>query len=658
MISHLPTPNPDELLYSICARYAARVKYPSKKSVLLDLFGTCNIIASAGLPCNLGLFREALPPASDLTVKRLIDEHTLLPYYVPFLPAEREAQLREDMEGTGGHRIYMRSGVMASKVPLPEWFRFCPSCKAEDEKRRGITSKARHEERPGETYWRRLHQLPGVLVCPTHQAFLEQSGARIKYARNQTDFFTAAQSTPQLPARVLDQADPGHQILLELARGSSWLLSARRPAASLVGLRNRYLRPMIAQGLATYSGCVRAGELLRRFRRHYPASILKSLQCELEGRDVRKDNWLLRLVRDPKHVQQPLHHLILINFLGSTAEEFFSLPEELNYFGEAPWPCLNPVSEHRGEGKISACEISYRGKNHRPVGTFRCECGFVYARTGPDETPEDRHRISKMKAFGRVWEDALRRLWADLALSISGIAARLEVDPLTVRRHAERLQLPDSGSRRVPSLCPALLLKATSPVAEHAQKRRKHRELWLKAMKGRPKLDMKSLRRSLLRTYAWLIQNDAAWLKTNRPKSAKRAKTAASVDWEKRDSKLALAVRESANRLKATLGRPIRITKTAIGRDLGQVTLLQQKIRKLPLTAAALDEVVESRADFAIRRVRRAAELFSQADTQPRAWELISRANVYGLMSVPCVMDAVNESLRIFEKETIYAKAG
>jgi hypothetical protein len=414
---------------------------------------------------------------------------------------------------------------------------------------------------------------------------------------------------------------------------------------------------MIACGLATYNGCVRAGELLRRFRAHYPAGILKSLGCELGGRDVRKDNWLLRLVRDPKHVQPPLHHLLLINFLGPTAEEFFSLPEELNYFGEQPWPCLNPASEHHGEGKITGCEISYRGKNHRPVGSFSCECGFVYARTGPDETPEDRLRISKMKAFGHVWEDALRRLWADPALSISGIAARLEVDPLTVRRHAERLQLPVSGlKRRVRSLSPALRLKAVSPVAEHSRKRRKHRTLWLEAMKRRPKPNMKSLRGSLPRTYAWLIQNDAAWLMTHRPKPSKRARAATSVDWGRRDSKLALAVRELAKRLKSTPGRPIRVTKTAVGRDLGQIALLRQKIHKLPLTAAALNEVAESRADFAIRRVMWAAECFTRGHTVPRPCQLVLRANVYSLRNVPAVKSAVDAAMTLIESNLLFGQ--
>jgi hypothetical protein len=156
-----------------------------------------------------------------------------------------------------------------------------------------------------------------------------------------------------------------------------------------------------------------------------------------------------------------------------------------------------------------------------------------------------------MKAFGRVWEDTFRRLWAESALSISGIASRLEVDPLTIRRHAERLQLASLGSRRVPSLSPALRLKAVSPAAEHARKRREHRALWLEAMKRRPKPNMKSIRGSLSRTYAWLIQNDSAWLKTHRPKHSKRAKAVTSVDWQRRDSELAMAVRESASRLKS-----------------------------------------------------------------------------------------------------------
>lgn len=646
MLSHFPTALPDESLYSLCARYYDRVRYPNKKAVAQELFGSASTTAVIDLPSRIGALVSMFPPSSSLTADRIIDEHTLLPFYSPFLKPEIVRQVREDMIGSKGSSIHMRAGIMAGRIPLPERLRFCPACRTEDHKLYQTT------------YWHRLHQLPGVKVCPVHAVFLEKSEARPRHTPNPFRFMPAEELTGNSPARRAAPADPGHLALLKIAANAAWLLKCRGLTSSLDGLRNRYHTLLIERGLASYSGCIRSAKLLDKFRKHYSASLLKTLRCEIGGADQEKDNWLLHLVRRPKNSHHPLRHLLFINFLRISAEQFFGLPDEINFFGDPPWPCLNPASDHYMEAVVAECDVSFRGPEHRPVGTFRCGCGFAYARTGPDLTPEDRFRFSKMKAFGQVWEDSLRRLWADTALSISGIAARLEVDPLTVRRHAERLQFAALGSRRrVLSLRPALRLKAVRPVTEQARKRRKHRALWLEAMKRRPKPNMKSLRGSLPRTYAWLIQNDAVWLMKHRPKPSKQARLATSVDWERRDSKLALAVRESASRLKATQGRLIRVTKTAVGRDLGQVTLLRQKIHKLPLTAAALDEVVESRADFAVRRVRRTANLFKLEGTQPRGWELIARANVHGLMSVPNVADAVNDSLRPFEDEAVYPKA-
>ncbi len=622
------------------------MQYPSSKALLQELFGDLAATAIFCLPNRLGFLADSLPKGVSLTVDHIIDQHTNLPFFSAFLPPERIQLIREDMTTGNGAAAYMRSGIMASSIKSPLSLRFCSSCLKED------------EVEVEEGYWHRAHQLPGITICHLHGILLESSTVSMQAGRNSLLFISAREATSPIRPAAMAHKTSDNEVMLKLAREANWLLEHPQQGHSSQNLHKRYLRLLIERGLATHTGSIHAEKLLGEFGKFYSPRLLNQLNCEFSGKDQNKTNWLLRLVRRPKHSQHPLYHLLLMQFLGYTVDKFFQLPEELNFFGEGPWPCLNPASEHRGEGKISACEISYRGKNHRPTGTFSCECGFVYARTGPDETPENRYRISKMKAFGHVWEDDLRHLWVDSALSISGIAARLEVDPLTVRRHAERLQLAASGSkRRALSLNPTLRLKAVSSMAEHTRKRRRHRALWLEAMKGRPKPRMKSLRGSLPRTYAWLIQNDAAWLMAHRPKPSKRVRAATSVDWGRRDLKLALAVRESASRLKSTPGSPIRVTKTAIGRGLGQITLLRQKIHKLPLTAEALDEVVESQADFAIRRVKRAAELFSQEGAQPGAWKLIKRANVRCLMPVAGVADAVNAALLTLE-ETIYAKAG
>jgi hypothetical protein len=76
MITCFPDPYPDELLYSICARYGERVRYPNQRKFLIqELFGSKCSSATVGLPCHLAHLISVLPPGHSYTVKRLIDNH-------------------------------------------------------------------------------------------------------------------------------------------------------------------------------------------------------------------------------------------------------------------------------------------------------------------------------------------------------------------------------------------------------------------------------------------------------------------------------------------------------------------------------------------------------------------------------------------------------
>ena len=323
----------------------------------------------------------------------------------------------------------MRSGLMASRVYLPTHLRYCPVCKEEDEKQNG------------ETYWHRLHQLAGVLVCPAHQVFLEDSHVSRCAGRKSLQFFTAEAATQPLPARHIDLSDHNHRILLKIAYDAAWILKHLIPGTNLKELQSRYLHLQTKRGLATYTGSIHTNALLDEFERYYSLTFLRTVGCEFTGSDQVKTNWLLRLVRSPKHSQHPLYHLLLIQFLGYTVEEFFRLSHEPNLFGEGPWPCLNAAAKHYRKLVIREYRLSSRSKGNCPVAIFSCECGFAYARSGPDSSAEDKFRIGRIILFGPIWEAELKRLWEDSSNSLSNIGRRLSVDPLTARRHATRLQL-------------------------------------------------------------------------------------------------------------------------------------------------------------------------------------------------------------------------
>ena len=113
------------------------------------------------------------------------------------------------------------------------------------------------------------------------------------------------------------------------------------------------------------------------------------------------------------------------------------------------------------------------------------------------------------------------------------------------------------------------------------------------------------------------------------------------MDWKKRDAEYALVVRAAATRLMNYPGRPVQVTRSAIGRAVGAITLLRQKLHKMPLTAQVLTSVIETREKYAVRRIWRAAELYLQERTCASVWQLIRRANVYNLRKSLEVQQAI-----------------
>lgn len=643
MIGHFPTLHPDELLYSVCARYSARVAYPNAKSVIHELYGHTNACATIDLPNNLAHLSTALPAGSMLTAERLINKHTLFPFFSAFLPPKRVRRLTDDLRTERGQVGYMRSGVMASRIPTPRRFRFCPVCAQEDERQLQ------------ETYWHRTHQVPGVEVCPTHEVFLNESNVSRCDGRRNLQFIAAGEVIrPSLPRR-LDLSNRDHQVLLQIARDVKWLLGNLIPGSALDELRNRYLNLLAARGLATYVGSIHVKALLSEFTRHYSADLLTLLHCEFTGSDHTKTNWLLRLVRPPKHAQHPLYHLLLMQFLGCTVEEFFSASSQVHSFGERPWPCLNPAAEHYKEPVVQECVLSSRLRYNRPIGTFSCACGFSYARSGPDSSPEDRFRVGRVIAFGPVWEAKLKQLWNAPSLSLSEVGRLLGVDPLTVRRHSLRLNLPPSRrGRKAKPISNAARLKCTDDSTAITKKRRTYRAKWVSATHQEPKLTLKALRLNLPREYAWLRRNDAGWLMRHSPSNQRCARPTSGVDWKKRDAEYAVAIRAVATRLKNNPGRPVQVTRSAIGRAVGATTLLQQKLNKMPLTAQVIAGVVESRVEYAVRRIQWAAECYAREHTMPRSWQLVLRANVYSLSGTPEVKSALDAVLYLLESNLLF----
>src|SRR6266566_2293291 len=367
MICNWPDPHPDELFYSICARYSERVQYSNSRSVVEEIFGTGSAIACVSLPSHLDYFIAQLPQYRSFDGHRILDEHTLLPFFVPFLPPERHFRLRQDMLGDNGPGVHMRAGLMASRVPLPQWLRYCSQCVEED----------RHKY--GDCYWHRIHQVPGVEICPLHKTWVRNSSARARNVQTRYEFISA-ESAIQVTLPESEQFDRNKQffaILFALALDVQWLMDQRNLSQDLKLLQQRYHWRLVDLGISTYRGRVDRKALLSRFKQMFDTDLLNLLHCELD--ENTEDCWLIRLIHKPDNSQHPLHHLLLIHSLGQTVEAFFRIPTQSKPFGDPPWPCLNQVCHHYLQLQINECNIKYsHNVSGRPIGTFSCSCGFTY----------------------------------------------------------------------------------------------------------------------------------------------------------------------------------------------------------------------------------------------------------------------------------------
>lgn len=632
VLGFFPDPYPDELFYSLCARFSERMPYTTLRQTTEELFGDAQVIATVAFPSHLDQLVDRLPPESQYTAASLIADHTLLPFFAPFLPSTRLKRLRADMQEKRGPALHMRAGVMASTVPLPSVLRYCPCCVKED------------RTRFGETYWHRLFQLPGVQVCPSHQVWLEESTVEIQFRQTRHAFVSAEQALSAMPFPRLVQESPTGQLLLALARDATWLLEQSNLVPGLEVFHQRYLQGLFEKNLATHHGRITMAAFQEQFLSSYPREVLQSLHCDLDPQI--SDHWLARLVRKPKGAHHPLRHLLLIHFLGYSVADFFTLSAAYQPFGKGPWPCLNQVCRFYRQPAITNCQIVYPpSMGGHPTGIFSCACGFVYARSGPDTSAEDRFRRGKIIQFGFLWEETLQRLWHDPSFSVNAIAQRLGVDPLTVKRSAVRLGLAFTRRHEETLIQLKLVDPSHTPTKIPMVDPSSKREAWLAAMQAHPGCGTRALRMLLPRLYAWLYRHDRFWLQANLPICTRR-RCQLRVNWKHRDEQLAERVRYAAAALQEEATHPIQITVAAIGRHIRQLAVLQQHLNKLPMTAAVLAGVLETRENFALRRIQWATVTYLQERYCPQRWEFIRRAGLERVSTWPAVEEAIHIALQ------------
>lgn len=154
MLSFFPSPYPDELWYSVIARYHTHSGALSWQATMKALFGNARDTDVGSFFPNGSIHKilEQLP-SGFLSAQEVALQHTLLPFLMRFQPADRKAAIMEAfLNGEDMRPRYLR----ATRDIKPRSMRYCPVCVRED------------IQTYGEAYWHREHQIGLMPLCPRH----------------------------------------------------------------------------------------------------------------------------------------------------------------------------------------------------------------------------------------------------------------------------------------------------------------------------------------------------------------------------------------------------------------------------------------------------------------------------------------------------------
>lgn len=583
MLPFFTNPYPDELVYSAISRYHYYIGNLDCKDTLEELLGSRSVLPSVEIGSHFSVLTRKLGP--HYSIENLLANHTIYPYYAMFLSNVRQQEILQDVVGDG-QALYSRLGMVAGSICRKYGLYYCAKCVKAD------------IERYGETYIHREHQLQGIDFCPHHEVPLmkypvtQNIASRIKFIRFEIE---------QMDLSEIYKVDSHAEIKIYLAKQAYKLLQLSLNTLSLQEVTLKYRRLLRELNLVTTSNRIRQKELYKIFEQKLPADLLKQLGSVLDN--TYEYNWLKVITRNIKRHVHPFRHLLMLYALEQDVVDLIKIKEDMGPFGKGPFPCLNCAALHYKELVIPAVKVTRGFKINAPIGTFTCSCGFIYARKGPDQSPEDLLRIGRVKQFGHVWQRKLEQLAKD-GLSIRALARELGVDFKTIKRNlSEDVEI----SKKDPIVNQELMDKYKQYIVE--------------IMKQFPQLSRTSLRNKCKKQYIFLYRHDKEWLMNELPLNQKKLEPTRVVDRIKRDKEYVANIKKQYREL-LKLEKPIRITMSLIGKRLGILANLERHLDMLPKTKKLLSEITESVQQFQIRRCCIVIDKMMLEDKPPLLWKV------------------------------------
>ena len=554
---------PEETVFGIVSRYHVTSGHQTSGDTLRELLSRRTVSLGTAFPSGLDLVIQHLPLPFD-NVDKLIEEHSICPYFRVFANPRHYSQIAASMAAGIAHNTKIILGLLASRIGAADVLRFCPHCAKSDLDVIGVAT------------WYRVHQLPGVLICPYHGVPLTSIDCLVQRLKRQQVFlpeegtrWSRKNSIPIIDQRAYDR-------LLFVARLSAQLLLCQRAPLEALTWRKQCLSHLARMGLATTSARIRQREMVREFSTFW--SDIKDVPpfSGLLQRCDEEDSWLANLSRRSRSAHHPLFHILFIGFLAESIESFFDYHMQATAIGLATLPKLCS----KKESEIASLVV--QGHSMRQIAKeTNLSIGSVLV------------RVEKMGVLVKRRPKKLNmELFSRIRKSLAAGDSVSEIE------HATKMSA--STINRILGGDSALQIRRRGTLTE--KRRGLARSHLLEAIAKTPTTGFKELQSVVSSDFTWLYRHDRAWLNKQlspRPKSriAKR-----SVDWNARDMAMMREVDTAVAQIINASGRPVRASINEIGRRTSHPSWLDKHLAKLPQTRDLLGHVVEPASNFRARR--------------------------------------------------------
>ncbi|CAE6766113.1 hypothetical protein R69927_05652 [Paraburkholderia domus] len=396
MATDLFPPESDEPLFGMVSRYATELGVRDWKHFLVNLFGFRAHFAPA-LAYNLSRIAENTAQTWSVSPEQIAERHTLFPFYAAFVTHEQSQAMLDLLVVRRPRGL---ATFMLKLIHQRRAVRICDACIAED----------RRDGTPA--HFRRVHQLPGVVVCPVHGIWLRN----LDYCSSGRTPWPSVQEALADGQIISCPATPDQMGNLKRAAQAAQYLLESKVTVDGEQLRQSCWEALHNRGFAHGRDALSSGRVLQAFVTFYGERYLEMVDLF----PATRQNWVAARLAGRQSVCCALPNILLAVFCGSLAGE-------MSVDG---WPsCPNPLATHGPGHKVEAREM-HNGRYYA-----HCRCGHSFAYRSVDGgMPLD----VEITVYGPAYAERASLLFC-AGHSIAQIARDLQISETTARRMTTRL---------------------------------------------------------------------------------------------------------------------------------------------------------------------------------------------------------------------------